>query len=726
MEIAQTRRSFLFETAAAAGVTQAAVARGAAGQTRPNAGPWYRRTLRWGQTNLTERDPERYDAALWREYWKRTRIQGVIVNAGGIVAYYPSKFPLHRRAEFLGGRDLFGEISEAAHSDGLAVLARMDSNRAGEEFYRAHPGWFACDASGAPYRAGDKYISCIHGPYYEEYIPSLLVEIAERYRPEGFTDNSWSGLGRDRICYCDNCARSFRDQAGSALPARADWDDAVYRKWIEWSYARRLAVWDLNNRATKGAGGPDCIWTGMNSGSITGQSQTFRDYKAICERAELIFLDHQTRSEAGFAENAAAGKLIHGLLGWDKLIPESMAMYQAGRTPFRLSAKPAAEARMWMLEGIAGGIEPWWHHVGAYHEDRRAYRTAEPVLRWHEANEAYLVKRRPVAAVGVVWSQRNTDYYGRGEARERVELPYRGMTQALVRARIPFIPVHADHVERDGGGLAALILPNVAAMSDEQCAAVRRFVERGGGLIASGAASLYDEWGDSRGDFALAELFGAHAARGDLGRAAAGSFHTYLRVHDRALLKGFEETAILPYGGMVEPVRAEAGAAVPLTFIPPFPVYPPETAWMREPETKTPALVLNGRVAYLAADIDRRYAKDGLPDHGDLLANLVRWAAAGRIPLEVEGRGLVDCNLYAQPGRMILHVVNLTGTAGSGPVEDVLPAGPFTVRMRLPRDVSGRRARLLVSGGEARVAVKDGWAAFVLPRVGEHEVAVVE
>ena len=48
--------------------------------------PWYRRTYRWGQTNLTEIDPSRYDGEWWREQWRRTRVQGVVVNAGGIVA----------------------------------------------------------------------------------------------------------------------------------------------------------------------------------------------------------------------------------------------------------------------------------------------------------------------------------------------------------------------------------------------------------------------------------------------------------------------------------------------------------------------------------------------------------------------------------------------------------------------------------------------------------------
>ena len=123
---------------------------------------------------------------------------------------------------------------------------------------------------------------------------------------------------------------------------------------------------------TREAGGPDCLWIGMNGGSVTGQSRSFRDIAAICARAEILMLDHQSRADSdSFQNNAETGKLLHGLLGWDKLIPESMPMYQMGRPTFRLSSKPEPEARMWMLAGFAGGIQPWWHHVGAYHEDRR-------------------------------------------------------------------------------------------------------------------------------------------------------------------------------------------------------------------------------------------------------------------------------------------------------------------------------------------------------------------
>ena len=288
--------------------------------------PWYRRTLRWGQTNITELDPTRYDIKWWREYWKKTNTQGVIINAGGIVAYYPSKYPLHHRAEFLNDRDLYGELAHAAHEDGLMVLAHMDSNRAHEPFYQAHPDWFAVDVNGQPYRAGDLYISCINGPYYEEFFVNVLKEIIERTKPEGITDNSWSGLNRNSICHCKYCVKRFHDRTGKEIPQKKDWNDPVYRGWIQWNYERRLEIWDLNNRITKEAGGPNCLWIGMNSGSVSGQSNSFRDTKEICARAEIIMLDHQARSDSsGFQENGEAGKRLHGLLGWDKLIPESMA-----------------------------------------------------------------------------------------------------------------------------------------------------------------------------------------------------------------------------------------------------------------------------------------------------------------------------------------------------------------------------------------------------------------
>jgi hypothetical protein len=152
---------------------------------------------------------------------------------------------------------------------------------------------------------------------------------------------------------------------------------------------------------------------------------------------------------------------------------------------------------------------------------------------------------------------------------------------------------------------------------------------------------------------------------------------------------------------------------------------------MREPKTEVPGLVLSehgsGRVAYMPADIDRRYALEHLPDHATLLANIIRWASHDTGPLTVRGVGLVDCHMYEQPGRIILHLVNLTSEATwRAPVDELIRVGPFDVSVRVPREMRRASARLLVSGRTPRVTIQGGRATFSLESILDHEVIAID
>ncbi|MFE5836410.1 hypothetical protein [Arthrobacter sp. NPDC056493] len=723
--------------------------------------PWYRTSRRWGQTNLVEIDPRRYDDAWWRDYWRRTRIDGVIVNAGGIVAYYPSEFDLHHRAVGISDdNDLYGRIVASAREEGLSVIARMDSNRVAEDFFQAHPEWMARDANGEPYRAEDKWITCVNSDYYNDYLLKVLAEITRRSAPDGFADNSWAGLPRDKICYCDNCRRGFRDAAGRDLPARTDWEDKDYRQWVRWNYDRRVEIWRRNNEATTAAGGEHCIWMGMLSGDPKHAAERFNDQRRILRGSPFAMLDHQFRWPGdSFHQNAEAGKRMHELVGWDAVMPESMPMYSLGRPAFRLASMPTAEARLWSANGFAGGIQPWWHHIGSFHEDRRQYETAPPIFQWHQENEDVLFDRTPVADVGVVWSSDNHDFFGRASVETRTASPYRGAISALVEAGLTYVPVHAEDIRTATGRFQVLLLPNVGALSDDQIDAVREFHAAGGSVVASGETSLYDEDGTPREDYGLSEILGVSLASGDHGdwNGADLNFetarsHTYLRLQpsrnsaggalDRTeeagpdrhpALAGFDDTDIVSFGGYLRESTVLPGFKALATFIPRFPIYPPETAWMRETDSSTPALVVGesgtGRTAMVLADLDRIADRNQLPDARSLLAGIIRWAIGDASRVSAESPGGIAVNAYQQKDRSIVHLTNTLATTTIAARQDrVYPVGPVTVRMAKPAASSTVSAvRLRVQDADA-AAVKDlGDAISVtVDSVHAHELLVID
>jgi hypothetical protein len=699
--------------------------------------PWYKRARRWGQTNLTEIDPGTADLGFWKDQWRLTRVQGVIINASGIVSYYPSQYPLQYHAAGLNGRDYFKEFADAARECGLAVIARMDLSRTDEAFYRAHPEWFCRDLNGEPFMSQGRYFTCVNSGYYKEYIPLLLREIIQRYSPDGFADNNWKGLPRECICRCANCEELFRERFGMALPERADYADPAYRAWIRWSYDTRTANWRLFNDVTREAGGADCLWRGMVNADPSNPSGSFCDLKAVCERSEFIFCDHQGRDKLnGFEQNNVNGAVLRMLSGEDTIVAESIAQYVRLGRIFRLAANPAVESRLWMTTGAAGGISPWFHHISAGTRDRRQFGTPVPFFQWHEQNEEYLYDRISLANVALVWSRDNADFYGQDNPDERVSLPWRGFSLALSEGRIPFIPINADHTARYADRIKTLILPDLAVLTETQTDAVIAHLEKGGGLVLSGNTGTLDADGMPR-QGRLLDYLGLRFKHGGAGSGGVArnwensSAHTYLLLpgERHPILKGLELTDIVGYGGN-PPTVASTGALRSVSgFIPAFPVNPPEFAYIREeqPERGTifaGTLPTGSRVVYFAADIDRCYGRTRLPDHGMLLRNAIRWVAGDSIKFNVDCDGYIDASFYAQGDRRIVHLVNLTGANLSpGYCQRCTPIGSVAVDIPFEGAAVCRR---LVAGGRFDAQTSNGMARVILDSIVDHEVLVIE
>ncbi len=106
------RREFMMQAGALAA---AGSALGAA--TQPEG--WFDRPMRWAQLTLVEDDPGKYDPQFWLDYFPRTHSDAACLSAGGCVAYYPTKIPLHYRSQWLGDRDPLrrpgGRLPQAEH-----------------------------------------------------------------------------------------------------------------------------------------------------------------------------------------------------------------------------------------------------------------------------------------------------------------------------------------------------------------------------------------------------------------------------------------------------------------------------------------------------------------------------------------------------------------------------------------------------------------------------------
>lgn len=711
--------------------------------------PWYQRARRWCQANLTEIDGRDCDVALWREFWRKNHIEGTIVNAGGTVAYYPSENPDQYRAAYLGSRDLLREFIDAAKEEGVAVMARMDTNQAPAFLLDRHPEWFMRDREGKPIPAGPRYLTCVNGGYYREHIPKVMEEIVRKYAPDVFGDNSWTG-NQAAICYCENCKERFRRDTGLELPEKKDDNDPVYRKWLQWSIGLRTEIWDLYNQVTTRAGGPDCLWLGMvqpefyPSGAIR---QLYDDARLSRFTGRAHMVDSQGRSPAtGFEQNLLQGLTMHQLYGEEALIIESVASYRRSNRTWRKAASAKTEMEAWMLTGIAGGISPSAHFIGGTQEDTRTLENGSDVMDWHRRNEDYLYHRALCANIGIAWSKENAVFYGREQPDVNCQQPYQGFVQACLRGRLGFFPVHAKDLEKASDKMDLLILPDLAVMSDEQIEAAVRLIQRGKSVIVSGNTGMLDEKGEPRARNLLEELFGIRrraltedSAPLSTGSGILGDFskHSYLRLPPEgrprhAILRGFEGTGILPFGGScadLSSVRLEPAA----TYIPPFPIYPPEFSYMPDNarDSGRPVILagetgFGGKAVWLAGDIDRAYGDSRASDLGDLLVNAMRWALDGKLPFTVEGPGRLACALYRRQDAYILHLVNLSGlNEWPAQPEMFYPVGPVTVRV----DTGGRAAgqvRLTVAEKDASFTEEGSAVVCTIERIESHEMVVIK
>ena len=394
------------------------------------------------------------------------------------------------------------------------------------------------------------------------------------------------------------------------------------------------------------------------------------------------------------------------------------------------SVQSDAEIRIWVADGIANDLRPWFTKFSATLYDRRWLKTVEDIYQWHHRAERYLRNQAPLARVALVYSQQTATFYGGARANQKVEDHTLGMYQALIEARIPFEMVHdrlldADRIDR----FKLLILPNIAALSNAQCDQLRAYVRRGGSLLATHETSLYDEWGVRRQNFGLSDLFGARFN----GRLEGPMQNSYLGLErPHPILAGLEDAERIINGVWRVDVSALAPYPnPPLTLIPSYPDLPMEMVYPRQPKTDIPEVFLResgpSRIVYFPWDIDRTFWEVMCVDHGRLLRNAIEWAANEEKPVTVTGPGVLDVTVWRQKDSMTVHLVNLTNPMMmKGPFREAIPVPAQKVRVRLPQGQRAKKVQLLVNGQTPRTEESAGHLSLTVPSILVHEVVAID
>lgn len=682
--------------------------------------PWYRTIKRVGQTNFNEHDGDSQNVEQWADYWASAKVQAVALSVSGPVAFYPSKIQYFHHSTYLKGRDLFGECVRAAKKRGLYVYGRMspDIQWTDPKLLEANPLWFRrTEDGGLQQPAPDIAYTCIFSDHYAKQQPAIIRELNANYDIDGVYMNGWPTM---QACYCENC-RKIGD------PHSQQYHQALMDKAVELIQLYKATVLEKspNNFYSCNLGG--------------GLKESGLDQWRLTREASWYTADNQSRSAvvAPVWQDAQQVKFARALMGDRSVAAVSASYGRSGNVAWRQATDTSAEPSFRMAQTAAAGGIIWYHWLGlkqGFEDDRRWQAPGRDFLSWHATNDKHFHNKRSLASVAVVVSPRSVNLYKAPYTEDRVD-HLEGIYSALVETRIPFDYVHEQDLNQERiSPYAVLILPNVALMSDAQAETIRQYAEHGGSVLATFQTGLFDETGASRKDFILGELFGISKA-GEPTRTnenfheSIGGIHLQYIRQRGALTEGFEETTWIAGPEWRQPIVPHRDAV--MTFIKPYPVYPPEAVYQREPPSDIPAMVSresgSSRLVYIAGDVDRSFWRLDNMDLGRQMTNAVRWLLKERNAVDVEGDGLMEVIPWETQQGFAVHLLNYNGAnAFRGHMRKPVALTSQQVRVVFPEEKKIRRASLLHAGTTVAFQQKGNYVSLIVPKVEMYEVVALE
>lgn len=636
-------------------------------------------------------------------------------------------FPLRRDGGGLSKDDArkLRELVERCHAKRMKLVLGLPPFPA-VECVRRHPDW-RVQSGDKPIAAEPKVsdlgsrLGCNNGPW-GDFLVEICGELIEDFHLDGY---SFDGNYHPALCKCPACKSAYRKDHNRDLPPSANLDDVAYREYLVWRGERLENHYRRLQQGIKKAN-PDAVlmsWT-TNAGRYGHFLFSPRSMPTRLNRLFDLPMQEWWLDESNIGGSLApsfGAAYLRAVTGDRPCASEPYLMSRGN--PYGTDSFPVQERLTRALLATTYGSTlamslGWPGH--------------DPAEDFHviAQREKYLTRTTTLPWAAMLVSEQTRQFHAYKDIPDRFLAPLFGAFRAAVEEHLPLQLINDwDATGTSLARFAVLLLPNSAALSDSQVAAIRLFVEKGGGLIASGDAALCDELGRPRADFALADLFGVSfrdrsKTRNEVARL---NWANHPLVRDAKLQKLVPGKSAIFRGPQTIVSNPKDMDEVALRMLPEGSHQPIPAAIVR-PFGK-------GRVIYFAAGIDAANWSYSYPYYRRLLASAIEWAAGGQPPVQVVAPMCVQSTYFTQQEkgqrRLIVHLFNGIDTtsnhglpASDVPLrEEIVPIHGIRVRFRqhVPKQLH------LEPGGKVLEARRDGNDTIVsLPPLKIHSMLVGE
>jgi hypothetical protein len=440
-------------------------------------------------------------------------------------------------ATFAAVSETMATVVAEAHERGLTVVLYQTGLELIAEPPRdpgvEHPDWPQVSLDGRPILFND--ISSEQEHWLDEGQTDIWLSPCSSYRQlslararemaETGIDGLWVdtvylqhsiGEHEDLWPSTDPCsAAAFQSATGLNVPTEEDWDNPTWRHWVIWRH-EQMADYLLAVKQVAREVNPDLVFFEENWNVDGGGSTQYANDPAAYLGYTDMSTGHEVSTIGDRVDEGETGMRDATVEQWLAFV--TMIKWTRGAD----TGKPS-----WVLtygyqatdaERLAGVIlaegANYYETRGPSMDDSVGADYRQRIFDWTAAHENALYGGESAANVALAYSPRTRDLLdqGAGELYSPEEAPffreYRHAAATLLEHHIPFDIVILNDAVSAGSlaGYSTLILPNIAAMSDGEAAAVRDFADKGGKVIRIADTGSWDEWLSPRESNALAGL----------------------------------------------------------------------------------------------------------------------------------------------------------------------------------------------------------------------------